>query len=214
MFVLALLSLFSAVNAALFGVYSDSACQTLVIPVLAYSDVCTWNTYSTAYALYLQSCTPKKLQVQLFNASDSPTCTDFSVNETFTVTNKCQLHNDYYTKLIDSSDCLGSNTTFNIVAHDTADCSDGGLPFSVVSANDTCVGNSFAPSYAGASWDTKIYATDQVFLMDVFTSTNGTCQNELGLFGAKNYTGQCLAPISGFYNSTFIQLFQAFPLSP
>ncbi len=213
MWLLSLLSLFTSVNAAMFGVYSDSSCQQLVIPVLAFSDVCTWNTYSTAYALYLQSCSPKKLQVQLFNASDSPTCTNFPVNETFTVSNKCTLHNDYYTKLIDSSDCYGANTTFNIVAHDTADCSDGGLPFSVVSANNSCVGNSFAPSYAGASWDTKIFANDQVFLMDVFTSTNGTCENELGLFGAKNYTGACLAPISGFYNTTFIQLFEAFPLT-
>ena len=209
---MSLLAFFAAAKAAMFGVYSDSACQDLVIPVLAFSDVCTWNTASTAYALYLESCTPKKLHVRLFNASDSPTCTAFPVNETFTVTSKCQLYTDYYTKLIDSSECEGSNTTFNIVAHDTADCSDGGLPFSVVSANDTCVGNSFAPSYAGASWDTKIYVTDQVFLMDVFTSTNGSCENELGLFGAKNYTGACLAPISGFYNSTFIQLFQAFPL--
>jgi hypothetical protein len=213
MFLLSLFTLFSAVNAAMFGVYSDSACQELLIPVLAYSDVCTWNTYSTAYALYLESCSPKKLNVQLFNASDSAFCKPFPVNETFTVSNKCNAHNDYFTKIIDASECEGANTTFNIVAHDTPDCSDGGLPFSVVLANNSCVGNSFAPSYAGASWDTKIFANDEVFLMDVFRSTNGTCQNELGLFGAKNYTGACLAPITGFYNTTFIQLFQAFPLN-
>jgi hypothetical protein len=123
------------------------------------------------------------------------------------------MHKDYYTQIIDSSECLGGNTTFNIIAHDTPDCSDGGLPFTAVAENDSCVGNSFAPSYAGASWDTKIYATDTVFLMDVFTSTNGTCQNELGVFGAKNYTGECMAPISGFYKSTFIQLFRAFSLA-
>lgn len=203
---------FSAVSAAVFGVYSDSACQQLVIPVLAFSDVCTWNTYTTSYALYLESCSAKKLKVQLFNASDSPFCDSFPVNETFTVTNKCQLYTDYYTQIIDSSDCEGTNTTFNIVAHDTADCSDGGLPFSVVSSNSTCVGNSFAPSYAGASWDTKIYATDNFFLMDVFGSTNGTCENELGLFLNQNYSTKCLAPVSGFFNTTFIQMFQAFPV--
>ena len=212
MFLFPLLAILSAVNAAVFGVYSDAACQNLVIPVLAFSDVCTWNTYSTPYALYLQSCGSDRLDVQLFNASDSAFCKDFPVNETFTVTNKCQIHNDYYTQILDTSDCLGSNTTFDIIAHDHSDCSDGGLPFSVISANGACVGNSFAPSYSGASWDTQLYAGESGFLLDVFRSTNGTCQNELGLFGSNNFTGECLAPITGFYNSTFIQMFRAFPV--
>ena len=200
-------------SAAKFGTYSDPACTELAMPVLAFSDVCTWTSPSTAYALYLESCSPKKLQVRYYNATDSPTCTSFPTNQTFTVTTKCTLAQDFYTKILDVDSCEGANTTYNIVAHDHADCSDGGLPFSVVSANDTCVGNSFAPNYPGAGWDTKIFASEQVFLLDVFTSTDGTCQGELGLFGAKNYTGQCLAPISGFYNSTFIQLFEAFPVS-
>ena len=205
---------FGLVTAAKFGTYSDPDCTQLAMPVLAFSDVCTWTSPSTAYALYLESCSPKKLQVRYYNATDSPTCTTFPVNQSFTVTNKCTLAQDFYTKILDVDSCEGMNTTYNIVAHDHADCSDGGLPFSVVSANDTCVGNSFAPNYSGAGWDTKIYATEQVFLMNVFTSTAGTCDGELGLFGAKAYDGHCLAPISGFSNSTFIQLFQAFPLSP
>jgi hypothetical protein len=204
--------LLSLATAAKFGTYSDSACTQLAMPVLAFSDVCTWTSPSTAYALYLESCSPKKLEVRYYNATDSATCSPFPVNQSFTVTTKCTLAQDFYTKIIDVDSCEGANTTYNIVAHDHADCSDGGLPFSVVSANDTCVGNSFAPNYSGAGWDTKIYATEQVFLLDVFTSNDGTCSGELGLFGAKNYTGMCLAPISGFYNSTFIQLFEAFPI--
>jgi hypothetical protein len=203
----------SVANAAMFGTYSDSACTELAMPVLAFSDVCTWTSPSTAYALYLETCSPKKLQVRYFNATDSATCTPYPINQTFTVTTKCTLAQDFYTKILDVDSCEGANTTYNIVAHDQADCSDGGLPFSVVPANDTCVGNSFAPNYPGAGWDTKIYVSEQVFLLDVFTSNDGTCHGELGLFGAKNYTGQCLAPISGFYNSTFIQLFEAFPLT-
>jgi hypothetical protein len=207
-----ILSLLSVVNAAMFGTYSDPECTQLVMPVLGFSDVCTWTSPSTAYALYLESCSQNELQVRYYNATDSATCSPFPVNQTFTVSYECMLAQDFYTKIIDSSDCYGANTTFNIVAHDHSDCSDGGLPFSVLLDNNSCVGNSFAPNYAGASWDTKIYATDQVFLMDVFTSTNGSCKNELGLFYTHNYTGECLAPIAGFYNSTFIQLFQAFPL--
>lgn len=208
----AFLSLANA-NAAMFGVYSDSACQELVTPVLAFSDVCTWSSHSTSYALYLTECSSSSISVQVFNASDSAMCAPFPTNESFTVTNTCQLYSDYYIQLVDTTECLGENTTFNIVAHDTADCSDGGLPFTIVAANSSCVDNSFAPSYMPGSWDTKTFVAENFFLLQVFQETNSSCINELGVFLTPNLTGQCVAPISGFSNSTFIQAFNAFPLS-
>lgn len=205
--------LFGAASAAMFGVYSDPTCETLVIPVLAFSDVCTWNTYDQSYALYLQNCSSNHLAVQIFNATDSPTCTDFPMNQTFPVSHVCEPNLGVYTRILDSSECLGENTTFNIVAHDQADCSDGGLPFSLVSANGSCVENSFAPSKPPAGWDTRVFLTDSLFVMEVYTSTDGSCKQPLGDFRSKQYGSKCLAPVDGFYNSTFMQLYRAFPLA-
>ena len=207
-----LLAFLPFVRAAMFGVFSDPACESLVIPVLAFSDVCTWNTYTSAYSLYLESCTSNTLQVQLFNVTDSPTCASFPTNQTFSVTQECQPTSDYYTRILNTTECLGENTTFNILAHDHSDCSDGGLPFSLVSAKGGCVGNSFAPSQPPAGWDTRAFVTDSLFVLEVYESTNGTCEGSLGDFRTRKYGSECLAPIDGFYNSTYMQLYKAFPL--
>ena len=211
-----LLASLTTVQAALFGVYSSPTCEqaSLVVPVLAFSDVCTWSTSSVSYALYLEDCSADSLSVRYYNASDSATCADFPVNQTFPVTADCTLANDaFYTQLWNSSECQGYGTTLNIVAHDHADCSDLGLPFSVVTANYTCIGNSFAPQYIPGSWDTKTLAQESFFYMEVYQTTNGTCEYPLGTFLAtNNYAGQCLVPASGFSNTTFVQVYEAFPV--
>ena len=208
-----LLLFFATAQAATFGVYSDPKCQELVIPVQAFTDVCTWNTYTTSYALYLQNCSSNELAVQIFNAVDSPTCTPYPSNISYTVSNECSLTEDYYTKIINASNCLGTNFAFNLVAHNTSDCADSGLPFTVIAQNGTCESNSFAPSYPGASWDTIIYTNKDLFAMEVYHTTDGTCQYPLGDFRTKKYGAECLAPVDGFYNTTFLNIYEAFPLT-
>jgi hypothetical protein len=203
---------FTLSNAALFGVYSDATCETLVLPVLAHTDVCTWNTYTTSYSLYLNSCSSEEFNVTNFNLLDSPVCEPSINNQTFVVKATCEPTFDYYTKILDSRNCLGLNTTYNIVAHDTANCSDSGVPFSVFNNQDECVGNSFGPGLQGASFDTRIYQTNTTFLMEVFASTNGTCQQNLDVFAAKNLGDNCLAPLSGPDSTLFVQVWNAFPI--
>lgn len=207
---LTLLASLGSAHAALFGVYSSPTCEqaSLLVPVLAFSDVCTWTSHDASYALYLEDCSADSLSVRYYNTSDSATCANYPVNQSFTVTHDCTLTDDsFYTQLINTGTCQGNGTTFNIIAHDHEDCSDLGLPFSVVSANDTCVGDSFAPG----SWDTKTLAQEYLFYMEVYQTTNGTCQYPLGIFEASNnYAGQCLAPVAGFSNTTFLQVYEAF----
>lgn len=203
---------FSYATAAIFGVFSDPECKDLVIPVLAHTDVCTWNTYTTSYSLYLDSCTAETFKVVSFNATDAPSCISYPVNQTFTVHKTCQSTYDYYTKILDTENCLGVNTTYNIVAHNTQNCSDPGVPFSVFNQNNSCVGDSFGPGLTGASFDTEIVQTDNIFLLEVFASKDGTCEQVLDIFGTKEFGSTCLSPISGEGQDLFIQVWRAFPL--
>lgn len=204
--------LFTSVQAAMFGVYSDAQCENLVIPVLAYSDVCTWNTYSTSYSLFLESCSSDFFSVQTFNLTDSPTCGSYPVNQTFSVSRHCKPTFDYYTKILDSEDCESDNNSYNIVAHNTPNCSDPGLPFSIVNRNNSCVGNSFGPGLAGASFDTEIYISKTTFLLEIFQSKDGSCQNNLDFFAVQSFGSKCVAPLSGNDNQLFLQIWQSFPL--
>lgn len=207
-----IMTFFNNVNSASFGVYSDSKCENLVIPVLAYSDVCTWNTYSQSYSVYLDQCSTKELYVVTFNLTDSPTCASLNVNQSFVVKNTCEPTFDYYTKIIDVDSCYGVNNSYNIIAHNTPNCSDSGLPFTVMNNNSQCIRNSFGPGLSGASFDTKILQTNDIFLLDIFVSKNGTCQETLDTFGTKTFSSQCMSPFSGVDNSLFIQVWPSFPI--
>jgi len=209
-----LTALVTSVSAALFGAYFDAECTNEIVPVHAFTDVCTWatNKYDGAYSFYLESCSETSIHVfeQKVNNSESFTCQGNALAN-YTVTPKCTQIGFVYTKLLDGSICEGKGTTYDVVAYNISDCSVGGLPFTVVYNNGECNGDSFAPGVA--SWDTRLSGDANGYYMEVFESTDGQCANPLGLFETKGFPSGCLAPVAGFYNTTFVEIWEAFPLN-
>lgn len=206
--------IFPFVQAVLFGTYFDANCTQEIVAVQAFTDVCTWSTnqYDGAYSFYLNECSNNSISVaeQKVNNSESFFCKGSSPSK-YTVTNECSPAGFIYTKILDGSVCQGAGTTYNVIAHNMSDCSDGGLPFSVIYNDGNCTGNSFAPNYA--SWDTRLFGDSQYSYMEVFESTTGECKNPLGLFETKTFPTGCIAPVEGFYNTTFVEIWEAFPLN-
>ena len=208
------LTLISAAQAILFGTYFDAECTKPIVNIQAFTDVCTWatNTYDGTYSYYLNSCSKKSIEIveQKVNSSESFVCQG-NKTTTYTATQKCTATGFIYTKILDDSECKGAGTTYNVVAFNISDCSVGGLPFSVIYNNGNCTGNSFAPNYA--SWDTLLFGDSNGYFMEVFDSTNGECKNPLGLFATKGFPSGCIAPVEGFDNTTFVEIWDAFPLN-
>lgn len=208
--------LFQIVSAVRFGIYSNADCSDLLAPVYAFTDVCSWATYSTSYApshsLYLQNCTNEQVYVMSFSLKGGWSCEPKEQNYSFPVSSVCQPAYDFYTKLIDASTCEGADIAYNVAAHTASDCSNDGPPFTLVYDNKQCVDNSFAPNYHPGSWDTRIFQADSTFHMEVFQSDDGTCQTPLYEFETNEFRGQCLHPVNGYPNTTFLQIWHSFPI--
>jgi hypothetical protein len=212
--ILSLVVLPTLVQSVLFGTYFDDECTQEVVAIQAFSDVCTWSTnqYDGTYSFYLTECSQRSITVveQKVDSSESFFCKSNQTTN-YTVTNKCQKNGLLYTKILDGSQCEGAGTTYNVVAYNVSDCSVGGLPFSVIYNDGNCTGNSFAPNYA--SWDTRLFGDSDSYFMEVFTSTDGQCKDPLGLFETKGFPSGCIAPVEGFSNTTFVEIWNAFPLN-
>ena len=201
---------FAVASAATFGSYYDANCSTPITNTLAFTDACTWtsNQYNGAFSLYLKDCSEKQMKAVVFNASDAPTCVGTPVSEV-TVTDKCvKLGDGGYLRGNDFT-CESQNNTYNVLAHFQPDCKDGGLPFSVQLGEGTCQAGSFAPGFF--NWDTEGAYSDPYYEMELYNTTNGTCQDERAVFQTHTFPAQCVKSNTGF-QGIFVDIYQAFPV--
>jgi len=202
--------LLSVAKAAQFASYFDAECTIPITRVVAFTDVCTWssNRYSGSYALYLSECSDSSLSVSGFNLTGSAGCEG---TPTFTVlaNSSCIPHEDAYVKAWDFT-CESQNTTYNVLAHFTPDCQDGGYAFSIELGEPICLQDSFAPGLW--QWDAQGNYSDPFYQLELFNSTDGTCQDEIAVFQTKQFPAWCLTPIQPFQNIS-IDIYPAFPLS-
>ncbi len=205
--VLGLLLSAGFVNSAQFGTYLDEKCSKPITELYAFADVCTWGTdrYNGAFALTLSQCSDEFLDVNIYNASTSPTC-DASPVFNFTVTPQCTQVQDFYVQAQNTS-CQSENLAYNVLAHFTTDCSDGGAPFSFLAGNPPCAGNSFLPYLLG--WDTAAYYMDPFYMFQVFNTTNGTCLDSQAVFMTQTFPAACLKPTMPF-NNIALDIYNAF----
>lgn len=201
--------LFSAASAAVFGGYYDDACTTPIVNSLAFTDVCTWsaNQYSGSWSLFLLNCSSSEMTAIVYNASQYPTCQGVP-NYAITITEDCTKFEDAYIKGLDFT-CESQNNTYNIVAHFESDCKDGGVPFSVQLGKETCQGDSFAPGFF--HWDTEGGYSQPYYLMTVYNSSDGSCENKRAVFETESFPAQCVAPVKPFQNIS-VDIYQAFPV--
>ena len=197
-------------NAAQFVSYFDSECKTPITKVVAFTDVCTWssNRYSGSYALFLSGCSPTQLNVSAFNLTGSADCQG-EVVSTLTANSSCIPYEDAYVKALDFT-CDSQNTTYNVLAHFTPDCQDGGYAFSIELGEPTCLEYSFAPGLW--DWDAQGNYSAPFYQLELFNSTDGTCQDELTVFQTKQFPAWCLTPTTPFQNIS-IDIYPAFPLT-
>lgn len=198
-------------SAAKFGFYHDAACSQPITQAVAFTDVCTWtsNQYSGSQAIYLRQCETDSLEVVVYNASFFPTCNGVPLG-TLPVTSDCVDKGGYYVKGDDFS-CTSENSTYNIVAHFTSDCSDGGVPFSIQFGQQTdCNGDAFAPGFFG--WDVRGSYSPPDYRLEVFNTTNGTCRNPVSIFTTQEFPATCVKPARRFEISA-IDMYNAFPVN-
>lgn len=199
-----------SVNAAQFTSYFDAKCTIPITKVVAFTDVCTWssNRYSGSYALYLSGCSSSQLNVSAFNLTGSTGCQGEPVY-TLTANSSCVSYEDAYVKASDFT-CDSQNTTYNVLAHFTPDCQDGGYAFSIELGQPTCLEDSFAPGLW--DWDAQGNYSDPFYQLDLYNSTDGTCQDNLATFQTKTFPAWCLPTVQPFQNIS-IDIYPAFPLA-
>ena len=198
-----------SVNAARFGTFFDSECKNTLTNIVAFEDVCTWssNRFSGSYALYLSGCTNTMLEVKAFNLTGSAGCQGESIY-TLSVNSSCMPYEDAFVKALDFS-CNSQNTTYNVLAHFTPDCQDGGYAFSMELGEPNCQKDSFAPGLW--NWDARGNYSDPYYMLELFNTTDGSCQDEVAVFQTKDFPAWCLTPTMPFQNIS-IDIYPAFPL--
>jgi hypothetical protein len=195
------------VDSAQFGTYLDENCSKPITELYAFADVCTWGTdsYSGAFALTLSQCSDEYLDVNIYNTSTAPTCEGTPVFN-FTVTPQCTQVQDFYVQAQNTS-CQSEGLAYNVLAHFTPNCSDGGAPFTFLAGASPCAGNSFLPYLLG--WDTAAFYEDPEYMFQVFNSTNGTCQDSRAIFRTQTFPAMCLKPTKPF-NNIALDIYNAF----
>lgn len=205
-----LLPLFLGIaSAAHFGTYFDADCKIPLVNAVVFTDVCTWssNQFSGSYAMYLSSCSDSELELKGFNLTGAAECVGTSVF-TLNANASCLPYENAYVKVLDFT-CESQNTTYNVLAHFTPDCQDGGYAFSLDLGQPECLQDSFAPGLW--TWDARGGYSDPFYMLELFNSTNGTCQDEVAVFETKEFPSFCLTPTNPFQNIS-IDIFQAFPV--
>lgn len=201
--------LFGAATAARFGTFFDAECSVPIINAVAFTDVCTWssNQYSGSYAMTLSSCSDTDLTIQAYNLTGSAGCQGESIG-TLTANSSCVFHEDNYVKALDFS-CESQNTTYNVLAHFTPDCQDGGYAFSLELGEPTCLGDSFGPGLWNL--DAQGNYSEPYYMLDLFNSTNGTCQDQVATFQTKGFPAFCLPTVQPFQGIS-IDILPAIPV--
>jgi hypothetical protein len=201
--------LFAAANAASLTSYFDADCKTPLINTVAFTDVCTWssNRFSGSYALYLTECSSTSVEVSLFNLTGQAGCQG-TPDFTFAANASCTPYKDAFVKVNDFT-CNSQNTTYNILAHFTPECQDGGYAFSMNLGQPECLEASFGPGLW--NWDAEGSFADPYYQLAIFNTTDGTCQDELAVFQTKSFPAECLAPTQPFQTIS-IDIYPAFPL--
>lgn len=200
----------TCVQAAQFASYFDADCTIPITKVVAFTDVCTWssNRFSGSYALHLTDCSTNQLNVSAFNLTGSAGC-EGEIVSTLTANASCVAYEDAYIKALDFT-CESQNTTYNVLAHFTPDCEDGGYAFSIELGEPSCLEDSFAPGLW--DWDSQGNYSEPFYQLLLYNSTGGTCQDELAVFQTKEFPAWCLAPTQPFQNIS-IDIYPAIPLS-
>ena len=202
--------LFGAVSAARFGTFFDAECTIPIVNAVAFTDVCTWssNRYSGSYALTLSNCSDTELSINAYNLTGSAGCQGESVGS-LTVNSSCVFHEDNYVKALDFT-CESQNTTYNVLAHFTPGCEDGGYAFSMQLGEPECLGDSFGPGLW--DWDARGNYSEPYYMLEVFNTTDGTCQDQAAVFQTKEFPAWCLPTVQPFQNLS-IDIYPAIPLN-
>lgn len=200
-------SFFSLTSAALFQSYYDNLCTKPIQKTLAFTDVCTWtsNEQSGSWSLYLNNCSNDTLNTLVFNLGDAPTCQG-TPNFTIPITSNCNKFDNVYVKGLDFT-CNSNNNSFNILSHFQSDCKDGGIPFTIQLGEPTCQGHSFAPSFF--NWDTEGSFSNPYYQMNIYNTTDGSCQDKQSMFETTSFPAQCLAPVLPF-NNIYLDIYNSF----
>lgn len=201
--------LFTITKAARLTSYFDSECKNPLVKTVAFTDVCTWssNRFSGSYALYLTECSNTNLEVNLFNLTGSAECNGLP-DYTFTANASCVQYQDAFIRVEDFT-CNSQNTTYNILAHFTPDCQDGGYAFSMDLGLPICLQDSFGPGLW--DWDAQGNYSEPYYMLELFNTTDGTCQDNVATFQTKEFPAWCLSPTQPFQNIS-IDIYPAFPL--
>lgn len=201
--------LFSLASAARFGSYFDADCSVPIVNAIAFTDVCTWssNRYSGSYALTLDACSDTSFTVNAYNLTGSAGCQGEIVG-TLSVNTSCVFVGEHYVKALDLS-CESKNTTYNVLAHFTPDCEDGGYAFSIELGEPECLEDSFGPGLW--DFDARGNYSEPYYIMELFNSSDGTCQSEIATFQTKEFPAWCLPTVQPFQNIS-IDIYPAIPL--
>lgn len=204
-----ILSILGICSAVVFQSFIDKACTLTASKAIAFTDVCTWtsNLEFGSYALTLTSCNETAFEVSTYNLTGQAGCNGIPNNK-IQITNTCNEMDGIYVKGLDFT-CESKNTSYNLLAHFTPDCEDGGYAFSIQLGEPTCQESSFAPQYF--NWDTEGGYVDSYYKMMIYNSTNGACEDQIALFETKQFPVECLAPVENF-NNISVDIYPSFPL--
>ena len=202
--------LVSLASAARFGSYFDADCSVPIVNAVAFTDVCTWssNRYSGSYALTLNSCSETSFTINAYNLTGAAECKGETVGK-LTVNGSCVFAGDHYVKGWDFK-CESRNTTYNVLAHFTPGCQDGGYAFSMQLGVPTCLEDSFGPGLW--DWDAQGNYSDPYYMLQIYNSSDGTCKDEAATFQTKQFPAWCLPSNKPFQNIS-IDIYPAFPLA-
>jgi len=199
-------------SAARYGSYVDAECKNPIVPALVFSDVCTWssNQYSGSFSMYLTSCSESEMVVTVFNLTDSSSalCLGFPLTK-IPVTGSCTPFDNFYVKGLDFT-CESQNTTYNVLAHFTPGCQDGGYAFSMDLGEPECLEGSFGPGLF--SWNARGNYSEPFYTMDLYNTTDGTCKDPLARFETKQFPATCLPTVKPFHNIS-IDIYPAFSIA-
>jgi hypothetical protein len=209
-FFLSLFSTLMIAYAAKLETYLDANCSTPITNFLAFADVCTWGTdrYNGAFSITLSQCSTNSLEVNIYNATEAPTCQEAAPVLVFNATPSCTRVQDFYVRAENTS-CISENYSYNVLAHFTENCTDGGLAFSIYTGNTPCEEAAFAPGLL--SYDTGADYLDPFYMLTLYNSSNGTCSDGLAIFMTESFPAQCLKPIIP-YNNMAIDIYNSFPM--
>jgi len=201
-------------TAVILDIYTDNICTFYTSKLYVFTDVCTWtsNTRSGSWSTYLSSCSNTDVNVKVYNLGDAPTCQgkpNITIPLSITSPNDCIPFDNVYVKLRDTT-CSSQNTSYNLLAHFQTDCKDGGIPFTIQLGEPYCQNNSFAPGFY--NYDTIGSYSSPYYQMNVFNSTDGTCENQQTIYQTTSFPVECLAPVTSF-NNIYMDIYNSFPIS-